>query len=253
MLRFLGFKKNNFKPLDQGMTFIELIVILGIFGAISATVLFNYQDFSSNVKSQNLAQDIALQIKQAQTDAVSGRIPSSALGSNQLVNSASLIPIDWKPSYGIAFNETSDNNWDLGGGGFVYYFNKATTPAAPQIDRYFDEFFSGSYDGCGADASEDSECLQEIKIISGDKIDMICFDFNNISDDISNEDCDGTTGNKAFISFTRPRANAEILDGTTEDDGTADSLKSNVFLRLSSPNGSHRYISVWASGYISIE
>ncbi len=248
MKKFFFLIKTRKDFFNRGMTFIELIVIMGIFGAISATVLFNYGDFSSNVKLQNLAQDIALQIKQAQTDAVSGRIPIFPVDSTQFQNVNTLIPSPgWKPSYGIAF-DTSSN---IGPTGFVYYFNKAVIPppipASLQPNRFFDDF-SGTYTTCGA--SGDSECLQEINITSGAFIDMICFNFSAINA----ESCDGIEGTQAFISFTRPRSNAIILDNSNQDDGSSSpgNTRSNVYIQITSPSGAHRYISVWASGYVSV-
>lgn len=231
---------------ERGMTALELVVVMGIFAAISSTVLFNYRNFSNNVALQNLAQDIALQIKQAQTDAISGRIPVLPAGTNQGLNSPSLLPGDWKPSYGIAFRLDNENSWSLGGKGFVYYFNSGSPPQPdqPEINRDFDDFF-GTYSGCDGDL-DTSECLQEIRITSGDMIDMICFDFEPIDPDCTN----GTTDTEAYISFTRPRGNAIIMDGTQDDGGA--SPHESVFIRVSSPSGKHKYVSVWASGYISV-
>lgn len=234
----------------SGMTAIELVVVMGIFAAISSTVLFNYRDFSSNIALQNLAQDIALQIKQAQTEAVSGRLPVFPAGSNQSLNPA-LVPLDWTPSYGIAFDINMPNsNFPLGNTGFVYYFNKGLMPTLPPYDRDFYDFTLAPYTGCGALADSESECLQEIEITSGDYIDMICFDFTEVADT-----CDGTDAaslsNQVFISFTRPRGNAIILDGAP-DDGGISAAHSNVYLRLASVTGTRKFVAVWSTGYISI-
>jgi prepilin-type N-terminal cleavage/methylation domain-containing protein len=236
---------------DQGMTFIELIVVMGIFAAISSAVLFNYHDFSANAALQNLAQDVALQIKQAQTEAVSGRIPIFPQNSNQAGN-PNLIPLGWKPSYGIAFDLNADvgTGWTLGGGGFVYYFNKgpAPLPGNPEVDRDFYDFTYTNYGTCGTLAYSESECLQEIKIKSGDVIDMICLGFTTVDDACTT----GTVApnDQAFISFTRPRGNAIILDGSPDTGGS--SPYENIFIRLTSPSGGHKYIEVWTSGYIKV-
>ncbi len=233
---------------EAGMTFLELIVVLGIFGAISATVLFNYHDFSTNVALQNLAQDIALQLKRAQTDAVSGHIPVFPTGSNQELNSGTLIPPDWKPSYGVAFDINTPASWALGNTGFVYYFNQGIiTPGNPP-NRDFDDFTLGSYQGCGALAPDSSECLEEIHINSGAVIDLICFDFLSV-DDACTTGTESPNG-QGFIAFTRPRGNAIILGGA-QDDGTTPA-HSNVYIRITALGGSHKYISIWESGYISV-
>lgn len=255
MLKNFLLKKNKMLSQNDGMTFIELIVIMGIFGAISATVLFNYGAFSSNVKQQNLAQDIAFQIKQAQTDAVSGRLPILFAPSEQASNQANLLPFDWRPSYGVAFslNPNQPQDWTLGNKGFVYYFNKKPIEVGSP-SRFFDDFIDSSYvSGCGAGNQAESECLDEIRITSGDYIEELCFDFSVIS----GESCaasGGTTADAgmASISFKRPRPNAIILkDGI--DDGTAASEHSNIYIKITSPSGVSKYIAVWASGYISAE
>lgn len=229
------------KKAKKGMTFLELIVVLGIFGAISATVLFNYSDFSTNVHLQNLAQDIALQIKRAQTDATSGKTPT--LSGAQIQNSNVLVPSDWTPSYGVAFNtDTLPNS-------FIYYFNAGYQDTGFED---FDDMAAGSYASgdCGG-VEPQSECLDEISITSGDSIDLICFDYDeavfaNASTVVSCGDISGEEFSTAYISFTRPRGNALIFP---EDEGAS---RLNVLVRLTSRKGGHKYISVWPSGYINV-
>lgn len=232
------------------MTFLELIVVLGIFGAIAATVLFNYSDFSTNVHLQNLAQDVALQIKRAQTDAVSGRAP--ALSVNQQGNIINLAPPNWVPSYGMAFTTTQNTEWSGAGTSFIYYFNSQSDSFDDNGEtvtlKDFYDFEVGSYQQpCGS--SGDSECLEEINITSGDFVDIICFNFTDIS---PGDDCtgDGEQSDHAYISFTRPRSNASIM--LFDDPNASDDMEDNVYIRLTSREGGHKYISVWQSGYISI-
>ena len=82
------------------MTFIELIVVIGIFATISGVVLFNFTGFSTNISLQNLANQIALQLKKAQTQALSGTGGSALFGIN-------------KPSYGIVFDTTKPSEFDF--------------------------------------------------------------------------------------------------------------------------------------------
>lgn len=51
----------------DGFTLIEFIVIMSIFSIMASIALFNFQGFRSNVGVNNLAQDIALLMRQAQT------------------------------------------------------------------------------------------------------------------------------------------------------------------------------------------
>lgn len=59
-------KKIHKKKYNQGFSLVEFIVVILIFSVMSSVSLFNYSGYSENIKSTNLAQDIALTIRQAQ-------------------------------------------------------------------------------------------------------------------------------------------------------------------------------------------
>ena len=110
------------------MTYVELIVVLSIFGIMSSIVLFNYNKFQAKVDIKNLANDIALKIVQAQKDAMSGKWNTNA-------------PSGWKPSYGVYFDLSVPNH-------FIYF-----------ADFSNDHIFN--------DGSCYGECLDNINITKG--------------------------------------------------------------------------------------
>lgn len=124
------------------MTFIELIVVLSIVSIISTVTLFNFTDFSTKVSLQNLAQDIALNIKQAQTNSISGRLTEGLVGGQP-------------PSYGVYFNIDTPSS-------FVY-FRDLGSPR--------NYIFDG---GCDALGEVGSECLSITTIESQDYVSDIC-------------------------------------------------------------------------------
>jgi Tfp pilus assembly protein FimT len=66
----------------QGFTLVEFIVIMAIFAVMVGVVLFNFTGFRSRVTLDNLAQDIALSIRQIQSSAgagVSGTDPTEEI------------------------------------------------------------------------------------------------------------------------------------------------------------------------------
>ena len=71
MFRIFKKKLNNQK--QRGMTLIELLVALVIFSIITGVVLFNYGDFNASLTMQNLADDIALTVRRAQSYAIGVR------------------------------------------------------------------------------------------------------------------------------------------------------------------------------------
>lgn len=61
----------SYKTHEHAFTFVELIVIISIFAVMSAVALFNFQGFRDTTELNNLALDVALEIKTAQTLGVS--------------------------------------------------------------------------------------------------------------------------------------------------------------------------------------
>lgn len=224
------------------MTFIELIVVMGIFTAISATVLFNYRDFSDGVELQNLGQEIALQGKRAQTLASQGRSPASLFSDAQMGN---FILDGFVSSYGIAFN-TEDFPQT-----FIFYFN-SFDPDEEDINFRRLDFngFSGdaddqTYNAGFCETQPLTECLEEIKITNGSYIELICLE----GDPQADPNClgIGSSSNKLHISYTRPFLESYIL-------GQDISIPvSNAFVKISSRDGDQkRYINFWSTGQISV-
>ena len=127
----------------RGFTFIELVMVMSIFGLLTGVVLFNFGTFSDSVSLQNLSQQIALEIKSAQSDAISGKNPNMFLPPQ-------------KPSYGLFFDANTPNKFylfsDLNNSGD---FNVNNDPV-PEVES-------------------------EIDISGGNTIDQICLNFGGIS------------------------------------------------------------------------
>jgi len=68
-------EKNNF----HGFTVVEFISIIVIFGLVASVAIFGYSQFQSNIALRNLAYEIALSIRQAQSYGItsSGDITSN--------------------------------------------------------------------------------------------------------------------------------------------------------------------------------
>lgn len=54
----------------KGLTIVELLVVVSIFMIITSISIFNYSKFNSYTSTQNLADDIALTVRQAQSYAI---------------------------------------------------------------------------------------------------------------------------------------------------------------------------------------
>jgi prepilin-type N-terminal cleavage/methylation domain-containing protein len=120
-----------------GMTYIEMIVVLGIFSVLSSVAMFNYNGFQDHIDIKNLGSDIALQVIKAQSDSRAGTLTP-------------LAPLGWKPSYGLYFEAGSSQDQN-----FIYF-----------ADYNNDGIFNNS--GVSMDCS--GECLEKISLTKGNRI-----------------------------------------------------------------------------------
>ena len=215
-------RSQKFSNFNRGMTFIELIVVLGIFAAMSGVILFNFGGFTSNVTLQNLANQIALQIKSAQTDAINGKESSIFIGPC-FDNNGTQLP-SCRPSYGVYF-DASISALPANHKKFVYFAD---------VDNNKDYNTSGA---CGSGGSI-IECKSEIEINTSDVISKICV-YN------------GTTCSSSIsplsITFTRPFPDATFYQGSLV------TTAKNVQIEITSAKGLQKHIVVWKTGQIEIK
>lgn len=204
---------------QKGLTFIELIVVMSIFSIIASVVLFNFSSFSTNITSQNLAQEIALQIKQAQTSALSGTDPT-------IFDTDPVLNKEGAPTYGVRFNIDPSNTEELDGRSMVFF-----------ADRNGNDIYDTSGTGCDYSVTG-TECLAMIRMNTSDSIVGICKD----------EECDGglSTESKATILFRRPFPEGRLY---ASDDGVP---RSKVGVKIRSVKGGERAIIVTILGQILV-
>ncbi len=215
------FKKNTklfISNSQQGLTFIELIVVMSIFSIIASVVLFNFSSFSTNITSQNLAQEIALQIKQAQTDSISG--------TRSMVFERNVDNREGAPTYGVRFNINQANADELDAHSMIYF-----------ADRNGNGVYDTTGSGCDYSVTG-TECLAVIRMNTSDTIVGMCAD----------ADCDSGAheNTTATILFRRPFPDAKLF---VEDDGIP---RSRVGITIRSPKGVERLITTTVLGQISV-
>lgn len=127
----------HLKP-NLGFTLIELLVTLSLFVILSGIVLFSQQKFNGSILLTNLAYDVALTIRQAQTFGINVRETSSG---------------DFQKAYGVHFNKNKNTEFIL-----------------------FADTVSGNkkYNGSSNCKSGADECVDKYRIKRGNKISNIC-------------------------------------------------------------------------------
>jgi Tfp pilus assembly protein FimT len=209
---------------ESGLTFLELIFVISIFGIMASIVLFRFDSFAKRVTLNNLAQDIALRIVEAQKSAISGILNQSAVTAGV------------KPTYGVYFESSPVPNTAVSG------------PQNTQFVYFIDLNGNKQYDAPVSGCPVGSECLSITAIATGEYISDICYTSINQS-------CTSSAGSSGatHISFTRPFPDASI---TIKDGGTIfpPSVTSNVFIELSSVADTtlHKTIAVTSLGQIRV-
>lgn len=196
----------------RGMTYVELIVVMGIFSVITSIVLFDYGKFQSKVDIKNLANDLALKFVETQKSSLAGKQSNGS-------------PVNWKPSYGLYFNLSSPGN----NKSFIYFadldsdkkynvtdLNFCVNPAVPTND----------------------ECLDKTTITKNNYISEIRIFYTT--------GVDSTVTNLA-TTFTRPNSGADFASG-----GALLSNVFYAQVTVLSPKGSSAVIKLYASGRIQI-
>ncbi len=202
---------------NKGMTFMELIVIISLFGIIASVVLFNSRDFSSNISLQNLAQDIALTIKRAQTTSASG-------GYN------ALFVLPNKPSYGVYIHPDEQS--------FYYFADLDNNGRLDSIDP--------TNRACGTPVIGD-ECIEQYTISGNDDIKEVCVN----SKLAAPGDC--STMSSLEVVFKRPNLDATVLfSGVATSTSGAQIVDGKVTIQ-SADGARNKNIIIWATGQISVE
>ncbi|MFA5933810.1 MAG: type II secretion system protein [Candidatus Paceibacterota bacterium] len=235
-LSFFPIRNSSFviyNSAKRGMTFIELISVISIFAIISGITLFNFSSFGDSITLSNLAQDIALEIKQAQSSATAGEGFAKFQAGK-------------KPSYGL-------------------YFSTETTPTdrTKKFIYFADKDNDGKYGSTGNEASTcegetNTECLKSISINNGYSISSIAVNQNQAS----NPSCPPAIlpkGKDLAIVFTRPNNDAYF---TTNQSGYENKKAiplvtgtpiCDAEITIKSPKNLTRTIVVYSVGQISIQ
>jgi len=204
----------------RGFSLIELIVVIGIVTAVSSIVLFNQSAFQNSILLGNLAYDVALSIREAQTYGISTRGTSSSLFTS---------------AYGVHFS--SDPNININNVPSVasYLLFADTVPVPPSDDGIYTS---------GAD-----QLVRILRLDGGYRIEKLCMTSAPEPERCSNDpNQDVWTAN---VSFKRPDPDARIKVEFSPGTGFLPATNLKIFLQ--SPKGDTRYIEILETGQLSIE
>ena len=219
-------KQSNFK---KGFTLVELLISISIMVLIMSVVLINYHRFDTTFSTTNLAYDIALSIRQAQSYGISVHANTSA-GLNS--------EAEYQFGYGIHFiapsgaSTADDTN--------SHYFLFADNTMGQGTQNYYDNTTANA---CGG------ECLQEYTLTAGYTIQSICYY-------TTPGNCTQLTFGSLDITFLRPNPDA-IVCPYTSGNGPGSCIAPfnyTAVITIASPDSSvhHEIITVQPTGQISV-
>lgn len=203
----------NTSPVKRGFTLVELLVSIGIVFVILTVIVSNQSTYTDGAALANLADEISLTISQAQAYGVG--VKEFSTGTSE-----------FNASYGLAFSL-------LGSGSNSAYISFA------------DRNSSKSYDGTwSCPIGGTSECLGKINISRGNYIESLC----SVS---ATDDC---SIGRVDVSFTRPNTEAQISFFNTSGASIPPSSSvTGAKIKLKSPKGTGRTVTVYKTGQISVQ
>jgi prepilin-type N-terminal cleavage/methylation domain-containing protein len=208
---------------ERGFTLVELLVTISVFVLVTMVVLVNQSDFNSGVLLNNLAYDLALTTRQAQSYGINVRgTAGSSLDASTVF-----------PPYGVQFDMSQKTQ-------FALY--------ADVVGEIDGKLGNGIYDAglaapCAGDASPQCrELVERYTIKRGNFIEKLCITQG------TTESCSDGTG-KLSITFRRPDPDAVIRAEGFGGPGLASSAR----IVVASPKGTTRSIAVYETGQISVQ
>lgn len=216
----------SFSP-RGGFSLIELLVTLAIFTIVTTLIFIGQSRFGGTVLLTNLAYDVALTIRQAQSYGISVKEVAPGSGS-------------FTAGYGVHFGFYTGNNTE--------------TDRARTFVLYADKNNNRRYDGNDAGGCvPDSECLSVFGVGHGNVISKICAVRSGLG---ASEECVDPSrfGSRDVdyvdVGFKRPNPDAFIK---TNLNG-ADSVRyRGAKVYLASPAGRVKTVEVLNTGQISIK
>ena len=187
-------------PKDAGFTLIEMLVVIAIVGILLTVVLFNYRGVESKSILKNIAYEVALTVREAQ---------SYGLGVKKYVPDGGTINASagiFSQSYGVHVNDGADEAKN------IYLFSDANDNGVCA------DCTGGSCPGTG-------ECRQTLTLHSGAEIQNVCLT-GRLSSSSVEEKCmatkpGGITGlsfESAAVRFKRPNPDAKFTPGNDAGD-----------------------------------
>ncbi|HTH93306.1 MAG TPA: prepilin-type N-terminal cleavage/methylation domain-containing protein [Candidatus Paceibacterota bacterium] len=212
------------KAKERGFTLIEMLIVVAIFAVVATVLLFHYSDFNTAIAVRDLAQEMGLSVRKAQTYATSVR---SIDGGGGILS-------DTFPAYGVSFstNTTAATLYDPTNASFTLFVD-ASASSNTTTNNEFDN--NGT---CGSPAIN-QECIESFGITASDKIKSLVVLKNGVQ----------TNAQTVDVVFHRPNPDAIIC---VPNGNPQCPVYDGLIITVVSPKFVTRTITVWNTGQINV-
>lgn len=208
------------------MTLIELLVVIAIFMIVAGLVMFSFGNFRSSASLQNLADDVSLAVRKAQSKAI-------GVGSSQNT---------FANGYGVHFSIFENPPYALAGSSKSFILFNDRNDGSNPLNKLYD--YNAANSICdGSVLSVGNECLDVLRITSNDEISSIC----------RNSDPEQCDAKFVDIVFLRPNPDAYICAGEVGNSACSNPLSSVDIVIRNKESGNTKTITITKVGQISVK
>ncbi|TAL48936.1 type II secretion system protein [Patescibacteria group bacterium] len=209
-------------PRFGGFSLVEVLVSLAIIGLILAVVLYNQSDFSDKIALTNTANEIALDIREAQVSGVS--VKEYQPSSNEFTF-----------AYGVVFNLNSAAG-TLGPKSYIYFIDRGNVNGS---------YNTSAWSTCAVGGA--TECLKINMLTRSNIISKIC-----AIDSTNTNQCTPTVG-RFDVTFLRPDPSARFVFRNSSGNVISFPNHKGARVYVQSPKGNQKSIFIYTSGQISVQ
>ncbi len=220
---------------QSGFTLVEMLIVIAIVAVMATVLLFNYSDFSTGVGIRNLAEQMGLSIREAQSYATSVRS----------INGTAGIYSDTYPAYGISFsvNGTAQQMYSPSTTNFALFVDVSPSNLGTDNDKLY-----GNDGICGSPTNDGhQECVENFALAGGNTITSLCTDAPT-----QNSCFTSTNPGTVNVVFHRPNPDAYICVVNSTGDSCIDQQASYLKVTVQSIKGLQRTVTIWNTGQISV-
>jgi len=220
---------------QSGITLIEIMVVVAIVVIISIIAVYQFSSSNKISHIRTTADDMALNIRKAQSYALAVKSTSSFLRPYQ-------------NGYGVHFETGLNSNpQDANQNSYIIFTDYELAIGPGGWDR---AYLKSSAIGtpCGSPSQNDNECLEKINMPAGDKITTIevCYTTSGTTSCSSVSSMD--------IVFLRPNLDAYFCTIAPSLGGCSSYSQSSGLTKVTLTSGNRtKVINVWSTGQIEIK